>query len=48
MSSPCHIELILSAKSENVKKAENEDGSEQKRVKSKKTQKLKNAAAGFE
>merc|ERR1712127_462879 len=38
MSCPCHVELILSAKAEPVKKAENEDGSSSKRIRGKRQQ----------
>jgi len=48
MSCPCHVELILSAKAEPVKKAENEDGSSQKRIRGKRQQRLKNASSGFD
>ena len=48
MSCPAHVELILSAKTEPVKKAENEDGSSQKRIRGKRQQRLNNASSGFE
>jgi large subunit ribosomal protein L17e len=48
MSCPAHVELILSAKAEPVKKAAAEDGSAQKRVKGKRQKRLGNASSGFE
>merc|ERR1712137_44310 len=44
MCNPCHVELILSTKDETVKKADNEDGSATKRIRSKKQQRLLNAS----
>jgi large subunit ribosomal protein L17e len=47
MSCPCHVELILSAKTEPVKKAEGETATKKVRG-GRRQQRLQNASAGFE
>ena len=48
MSNPCHVELILSAKTEPVKKADAEDGKPQKRLRGRRQARLTNASSGFD